>query len=218
MMRISPRTQMILSNFCQINPSLTIYPGNVIRTSTPSTFDTYARARVDETFEKEISIYNLKAFLAVLSLFDDPDVTIQGPYAVITGGGSECKFTMGNSSLFKMKNQDPNLPEHDAVFKLTAATLKSIHKASSVLSLDTLTISVVGGKVKLTTNDPKNSSKNVFSVGDIDALGKDVRCLLRMSTLSNAIINDYEVKVKDTYVQMTSKDGVSYLFPAKAED
>ena len=207
----------MLSNFCQINPSLTIYPGSVVRTIALSR-DTFASARVEESFSAEVSIYNLKSFLAVLSLFDEPDVTFTPTHAVITGGGSECRFTLGNSSLFKTKDQEPKLPDHQASFKLQMTTLKAIHKAASVLTLDTLVIGIVGGKVTLTVSDPKNPSKNVFKVTDLEARGNDVRVPVRLELLVRAMMNDYEVLVGSNYVKMVSSDGISYLFPSKVED
>ena len=42
-----------------------------------------ASADVQETFEKDVAIYDLNEFLATLSLFNNPDLDFQDDYVVL---------------------------------------------------------------------------------------------------------------------------------------
>ena len=58
MIDITPRTVEILKNFCTINKSIVIKPGNQIATLSINK-NILAIADVEETFDSEIAIYDL---------------------------------------------------------------------------------------------------------------------------------------------------------------
>lgn len=218
-MKISKRTVGILSNFCIINPSIIIHKGSKIRTSAVPVMNTFASAEIEENFEIDVPIYNLKAFLSVLSLFEEPDVSFTKDYVVISDSKSSCNFVLGDKSYIKTgPAKDPDLPEHSASFKIATSDLKILHKSSAVLSLTDLNIKVKDNKVTLRVYDPNNSSKNDFTLSSITSIGQNVECELSMQTLSNIMNSDYEVGVHENYVSMTSEDGVRYLFPTNFKE
>ena len=97
-MKISKRTLGILKNFATINQSIVISEGNTIETIS-NVKDIYAKATVDETFDKEFAIYDLNEFLGTVSLFDlDCDFEF-GEDAVIVkdGSGVVRVFGQGNT-------------------------------------------------------------------------------------------------------------------------
>jgi hypothetical protein len=218
-MKISKRTVGILSNFCVINPSIIIHKGSKIRTSAVPVMNTFASAEIEELFNADVPIYNLKAFLSVLSLFEDPDVSFTRDYVVISDPKSSCNFVLGDKSYIKTgPAKDPELPEHSASFKISATDLKSLHKSAAVLSLTDLSLKVKDNRVMLRVYDPNNSSKNDYVLSSITSIGQDVECELSMQILSNVMNSDYEVGVHENYVSMTSEDGVRYLFPTNFKE
>ena len=80
---ISRPTIEILKNFCSINKSIVIKPGNKLSTLSINK-NILAIAEVDEQFESQISIYDLGVFLGGLSLFDQPKIdTTQTNYVTV---------------------------------------------------------------------------------------------------------------------------------------
>ena len=67
-MKLSNHTTSVLKNFATINQNLVIKEGNEMSTMSAMK-NIIARATVEETFPKEIAIYDLNEFLGALSLF-----------------------------------------------------------------------------------------------------------------------------------------------------
>ena len=72
-MKLSDNTKMVLRNFATINQNLVIKEGSELLTMS-SMKNIVARAEVEETFPKEIAIYDLNEFLTCLSLFKNPNL------------------------------------------------------------------------------------------------------------------------------------------------
>jgi len=71
-MKLSKRTLKKKKNFSTINQSILIKPGNMLETIS-NVKDVYAKASIDEEFDKEFAIYDMNEFLGVVSLFEDPE-------------------------------------------------------------------------------------------------------------------------------------------------
>ena len=69
-MKLSNHTTSVLKNFATINQNLVIKEGNEMSTMSAMK-NIVARATVEETFPKEIAIYDLNEFLGALSLFEN---------------------------------------------------------------------------------------------------------------------------------------------------
>ena len=70
-MKLSTNTIQVLKNFASINQNLVIKEGNTISTMSAMK-NIVAKAEVEETFPKQVAIYDLNEFLASLSLFKNP--------------------------------------------------------------------------------------------------------------------------------------------------
>ena len=70
-MKLSNHTTSVLKNFATINQNLVIKEGNTITTMSAMK-NIVAKAKVEETFTKEVAIDDLNEFLAALSLFTNP--------------------------------------------------------------------------------------------------------------------------------------------------
>ena len=128
-MKLSNHTTSVLKNFATINQNLVIKEGNEMSTMSAMK-NIVARATVEETFPKEIAIYDLNEFLGALSLFENPILdfsdsyvtiteenkpstkmkyfysdpsVVTSPSKMITMPSNEVKFTMSNDDLSKLK-------------------------------------------------------------------------------------------------------------------
>ena len=68
---ISQPTIEVLKNFCAINKSIVIKPGNTISTLSLNK-NILAIAEVEEQFDSQISIYDLGVFIGGLNTLDGP--------------------------------------------------------------------------------------------------------------------------------------------------
>ena len=82
-MKLSNNTISVLKNFASINQNLVIKEGNEITTMSAMK-NIVAKAEVEETFTKEVAIYDLNEFLAALSLFTNPILTFNDGFVTIT--------------------------------------------------------------------------------------------------------------------------------------
>ena len=81
---ISKPTIEVLKNFCSINKSIVIKPGNQVSTLSINK-NILAIANVEEQFDTQISIYDLGVFLGGLSLFEAPQIdTTQKNYITVS--------------------------------------------------------------------------------------------------------------------------------------
>ena len=168
-MIIHNETVEYLKNFAEINQSLVIEKGNVIKTVSEQT-NVMAKADLGQEFPQDFAIYDLNKFLGVLSLFAEPkfdfsekSVKIQSSVDAnnFTAGDSVAEYQFANMSLFenerKILAKDIELPSEDASFKLEEKYLVSIMRAASVMSLPEIAVIASEGKIKLQAIDSKTS-------------------------------------------------------------
>ena len=70
-MKLSEHTVEVLKNFATINQNLVIKEGSTLTTMSAMK-NIVAKADVEESFDKEVAIYDLNEFLASISLFTSP--------------------------------------------------------------------------------------------------------------------------------------------------
>ena len=82
-MKLSNNTVQVLKNFASINQNLVIKEGNEIKTMSAMK-NIVAKATVEETFPKQVAIYDLNEFLGCLSLFKSPVLSFNNTSVTIT--------------------------------------------------------------------------------------------------------------------------------------
>ena len=160
-MIIHNETIEILKNFAEINQSLVIEQGDVVKTVSEQT-NVMAKADLEQSFPQDFAIYDLNKFLGVLSLFAEPQfdfseksVRIQSSVDAnnFVAGDSVAEYQFANMSLFenerKILQKDIELPTIDASFKLEEKYLVSVMRAASVMSLPEIAVVAKGGKITM---------------------------------------------------------------------
>ena len=168
-MIINNETVEILKNFAEINQSLVIEAGDVIKTVSEQT-NVLAKAKLKQSFPQDFAIYDLNKFLGVLSLFAEPQfdfseksIKIQSSVDAnnFVAGDSVAEYQFANMSLFenerKILAKDINLPSEDAVFRLEEKYFISIMRAAAVMSLPEIAVVANDGKLKIQAIDAKTS-------------------------------------------------------------
>ena len=214
-MKISTKTLDILKNFSEINQSIVIKPGNIIKTVNPLK-NILAQAEIAENFVNEFAIYNINEFISYLSELNEPDLTFNEKYFTIS-----TKEDKGSIYPPKYKYADPtfivqppekgiSMPECDINFELTTDIYCHLNKIATILQLHDLQIKGCSksNKVYMILTNKKDKASNIHSRIVGDSVSKHFNVYIKRENLK-IIPGDYKVSI--------SSEGVSH-FKNKAEN
>ena len=209
---ISRPTIEVLKNFCSINKSIVIKPGNQISTLSINK-NILAIAEVEESFDSQISIYDLGVFLGGLSLFDAPKIdTTQTNYITVSSQNGRFKtrfFYADPDIITQPPEKEISLPSEDVKFRLEAPTLQQLQRAASVYQLPDLCLFGDGAKMQLCVTDKKNDTSNSYSV-EVGETQEDFCYCFKVENLK-LLGGDYDVSVSKHNVALFKGDGIKYF-------
>ena len=209
---ISKSTIEVLKNFCSINKSIVIKPGNKVSTLSINK-NILAIADVEESFDTQISIYDLGVFLGGLSLFDSPKIdTTQSNYVTVSDqrGKSKTRFFYADPDIITQPpEKEINIPSEDVKFRLEAGVLQQLQRAASVYQLPDLCLFCSDGTMNLCVTDKKNDTSNSYSVevGESD----DQFCYCFKVENLKLLAGDYNVTISKQNVALFQGDGIKYF-------
>ena len=162
-MKLSKETIAILKNFATIQPNLMFKAGNELKTIAEAK-NIVAKATITEQIPQDFGIYDVNDFLSSLSLFNDPtfDFSEDGKSAYITEGKSSLTYFFSDEASLTFPQKDVSMPVADASFVLTDATLSSLKRATSLLSVSTVAVEDAGSGMVIRVKDAKNSTSNSY--------------------------------------------------------
>lgn len=169
-MKLNQRSIQILKNFASINPSIQFDEGTNLKTISPNK-TIMAKATLEDVIPSTFAIYDLSRFLGVVSLFDDPDFSLQENLVTISSPGRKVSYTFADpSTIITPPNRDINIGEADVTFELKQDNFAEAMKALGVMSFPDLVVAGEDGKVVLRATDTKNPSSDKYDieVGDTD--------------------------------------------------
>jgi hypothetical protein len=166
-MKLSKNTLNMLKNFSDINMSIEIKKGNILRTVSVQK-NILAQAELEEDFPQDFAIYELNRFLGAVSLFDDPEFQFNGKSANIGTTKHSVDYVYCDPSMIVTPPENNiTFPDPEVKFTLSQDALSQIMKASNVLG--TPEIAVEGGPhpndvIRLKALDVNNDSTDTFKV------------------------------------------------------
>lgn len=215
-MKISKQTIEILRNYAAINQNILIKEGNVLTTRTVAR-NLFASATVDTSFPREVGIYNTATFLGVLSLFSDPEIDFGESAMTISQGKNKVNYLYAAPAVLDFPDKAIKMPAVTATFELTEENLKSLLKASAVLSSTDLKISSDGKVITCTVLDPKNSAANTFTV-EVGESDREFEVFIKIENLK-MIPAAYDVSLSEKMIaQFQSKDKSYSLYVANEKN
>lgn len=217
-MKISNETQSILKNFSDINKGILITPGNVLRTRTPAVF---AEAVIAEDFPVEVGIFDLKNFLNVISLFNDPDFEFGEDSLRISeaDGRAETRYAYAGAGLVSLPlpKKKKELPAEVIEFTLTEDQWTKLQKATSVFQKPEMKIASDGKVVRIGTANHKHEQGNSFSmVLDAEPHGTTCNMIFSKEHL-NLLKGSYSGVVTPTYTMFKNTSGYELTYYIGAE-
>ena len=209
---ITKPTIEVLKNFCSINKSIVIKPGNQIATLSINK-NILAIADVEEQFESQISIYDLGVFLGGLSLFDQPKIdTTQTNYVTVSDqrGKSKTRFFYADPDIITQPpEKEITIPSVDVKFRLEAGILQQLQRAAMVYQLPDLCLYGDGTEMSLCVTDKKNDTSNSYSVQV--GVSDDEFCYCFKVENLKLLAGDYNVTISKQNVALFQGSGIKYF-------
>jgi hypothetical protein len=215
-MKLNENTLALLENYSGINANICITAGKVIKTMAEAR-NVMSVATLDQEFEQDFGIYDLKEFLNVLNLVEDPELTFTDEHVTVSDstGRVAVKYFFSDPSILTSPTKDITMPECEVSFTLDQNTLSRIRKASGVLGHDKMCITPSGdGNILISITETEDSTSNSFSIEVPGTAGEvDFSFVMNISNLK-MISGDYEVDVSSRLLSRfknKSTDVVYYI-------
>jgi len=209
---ISKSTIEVLKNFCSINKSIVIKPGNKVATLSINK-NILAIADVEESFDTQISIYDLGVFLGGLSLFDSPKIdTTESNYVTVSDqrGKSKTRFFYADPDIITQPpEKEISIPSEDVKFRLEAGVLQQLQRAASVYQLPDLCLFSDEGVMNLCVTDKKNDTSNSYSV-EVGTSNEEFCYCFKVENLK-LLAGDYNVTISKQNVALFQGEGIKYF-------
>ncbi len=214
-MKLSNETKEVLKNFSTINQNLVIKQGSKISTMSAMK-NIIANATVSEDFPREFAIYDLNEFLAVISLFDKPELDFKDDFVIITGEGTKDKVTYWYSdpSVVTTPQKEISMPSKEVSYTLSSNTLSDVQRAASVIGAPDMVLE--NGNLKVT--DKKNGTANDYQTEVFESNGSDYKFWFKVENLK-IIPGTYDVEMSQKNISRfkNSKLDLEYFIALEPE-
>ena len=210
-MKLSEHTVEVLKNFATINQNLVIKEGSTLTTMSAMK-NIVAKAEVEESFDKEVAIYDLNEFLASISLFTNPILEFDEGFVTIkeeNNPKNSLKYFYSDPSVVTSPNKTITMPSKEVSFKLNGENLNKLKRAAGVIQAPDLVLEKKNTDVFLTVKDKKNDTANTFSI-DVDTVadGSDFKFFFKVENLK-LMDGDYNVDISSkniSHLASSNKD------------
>jgi len=219
-MKLSDKTISVLKNFASINQNLMIKEGNTLLTMSAMK-NIVAKADVEETFPKEVAIYDLNEFLASLSLFSSPILDFSDNHVTISEENSpknSLKYFYSDSSVVTSPSKTITMPSSEVTFELKGDALSKLQRAANVIGAPDLVLSNASGTSALEVKDKKNDTANTYSL-DVETSGSGTFDFFFKVENMKLMEGNYDVEISSKNIShLSSKNGsVEYWIALETE-
>ena len=196
-MKLSKHTLNMLKNFSDINMSIEIKKGSVLRTVSVQK-NILAQAELEDEFPKDFAIYELNRFLGAASLFDDPEFEFNAKSAKIGTTRHSVDYVYCDPSMIVTPPENNiTFPDPEVKFTLSQDAFSQVMKASNVLG--TPEIAVEGGpapadSIRIKALDVNNDSTDTFQVVLDEHSGDKFRFVFKTENMK-MVPGNYDVEI-----------------------
>jgi hypothetical protein len=210
-MKLSEETINILKNYSNINPTILVNAGNILKTVHPQKA-ILAKATVEESFPRQFAIDELPKFLGVLSLFKDPELEFGDKQLFIRSGRQSVSYTYAEPSMIITPgDKDIQFPTPDVEFMLGQEELNRLVRATGVLQLKNISVIGDGTTTKIAATNPDNPTADMFSI-EVGETDKVFNLIFDVGNITKLISADYTVSLSSKGLsRFVSKDVLYYV-------
>jgi len=213
-MKLSKHTLNMLKNFGDINMSIEIKKGNVLRTVSVQK-NILAQAELEDEFPKDFAIYELNRFLGAASLFNDPEFEFNAKSANIGTPKHSVDYVYCDPSMIVTPPENNiTFPDPEVKFTLTQDSLSQVMRASNVLG--TPEIAIEGGphpndSIRIKALDVNNDSTDTFQVVLDEKSGHTFRFVFKTENMK-MIPGNYDVEISSKGISHFSLQGTELQY------
>jgi hypothetical protein len=193
-MKLSEDTLTILKNFSVINQNVYLQSGQKLHTINVSG-TVFVSATIEEDFPVSFAVYDLSKFLAVLSLFESPDLDFEKSFLTISENNKTVKYGYAElGTILYPKKTNVDIGDDLISLDVSKSDLSSMLKSSSVMGLPHISIIGQDDNLSLVASDKKNPSTDNFTIDlkqETDKTFEAVLLVERMLFLSG----NYELEI-----------------------
>ena len=194
-MKLSDNTISVLKNYSTINQNLMIKMGSTLSTMSAMK-NIVAKATVEETFEKDIAIYDLNEFLACMSLFENLDLDFQDDFVIMRGeSNNSLKYWYSDPSVVTTVSKAIEMPPCEVKFSISSEQLSDITKAAAIIGAPDMVLE--NGDLRVT--DKKNDTANSYSMNVFEDTGVDYKFWFKVENLK-LMAGTYDVSVSSNKI------------------
>ena len=212
-MKISTRTLDVLKNFSEINQSILIKKGKKLKTVS-TLKNILAHAEVEEDFPQDFAIYQLNEFIGVLSTMNNPDLSFNDKYVMLSQENGACtKYFYAAPSVVVSPEKDINMPSEDITFSLSEKQYNDLLKMASILQLNDILVKGCpksNGQYLAVTNK-KNDTSNDYSVKVGEDVTEPYKMYFKTENLK-MVTGDYKVSISSKGIShfKNNKESLEY--------
>ena len=209
-MKLSRHTLNMLKNFSDINMSIEIKKGNILRTVSVQK-NILAQAELEEEFPQDFAIYELNRFLGAVSLFNDPEFQFNGKSANIGTNTHSVDYVYCDPSMIVTPPENNiTFPDPEVKFTLSQDALSQIMKASNVLGTPEIAVEGVpapADSIRIKALDVNNDSTDTFKIVlDESHSGDKFRFVFKTENMK-MIPGNYDVEISSKGISHFSLQG-----------
>ena len=213
-MKLSKHTLNMLKNFSDINMSIEIKKGSVLRTVSVQK-NILAQAELEDEFPKDFAIYELNRFLGAVSLFDDPELEFNAKSVNIGTTKHSADYVYCDPSMIVTPPENNiTFPDPEVKFTLTQESLSQVMRASNVLG--TPEIAIEGGphpndSIRIKALDVNNDSTDTFQVVLDEKSGHKFRFVFKTENMK-MVPGNYDIEISSKGISHFSLQGAKLQY------
>ena len=195
-MKLSTDTIEILKNFSNINQSILIKEGTVLKTISPLR-TIYVEAVVAEQFPKEFAIYDLNKLLAKMSLYKDADLSFDNNQLNITTDNRKKNDNIKycSSSVIVVPPEKPiNFGMPDCEFTLAKEDLDWMKKSAGISGSSNFIFESDGDVIYFIATDLSDNSSDQSKIEIGEGNGEKFRVVMKVENFK-LVDGSYDVKI-----------------------
>ena len=205
-MKLSKHTLNMLKNFSDINMSIEIKKGNILRTVSVQK-NILAQAELEDEFPQDFAIYELNRFLGAVSLFDNPEFQFNGKSANIGTSKHSVDYVYCDPSMIVTPPENNiTFPDPEVKFTLSQDALSQIIKASNVLGTPEISVECESGNISVKALDVNNDSTDTFKVELEEKSEHKFRFVFKTENMK-MIPGNYDVEISSKGISHFSLQG-----------
>ena len=215
----SKRTKQLIGNMAKINEALLFQPGQEQMTWSAvkggSGASVFVKAKFVEDMPCQFGVHNLPKFLNILSLYEEPQITIDKNVMIIQSKDNRSyQYMLTPSDVIYSPDVDIELSDILAEFELSSVELHNLNRTLAVGGLSHVKFMGKNNTIFLVgiIDDENNTSSDIYAM-KVGTTDKKFNVVFNATKIQTLMENDYRVSICDNFVGFKGEDINYFISP-----